>query len=111
MDEYCNIKNNIFSKANLILIIIDFLMFFQDILFDDIEKTITDRIENLIEILTQYIHLSTEEEACDTEYDESNSNSVSFNEEEDENIIIENNEIYNIDVNIKDYIEDEIKIS
>ena len=41
----------------------------------------------------------------DTEYDESNSNSVSFNEDEDKNIIVEGHNVYDVDINIKDYME------
>ena len=48
-------------------------------------------------------------EDCDTDVDESNSNNISFDEEEDKNIIIENHLVYNVSVNIKNYFKKEEK--
>ena len=105
-DEYCNIKDINFTLANLFLTILDLFMIFEDILFNEIRQTITNRIRYLIEIIIHYDQLSMAEEDLATEYDESNSNNISFDEEEDKNIIIENNEVYNVDFNIKNFVEE-----
>ena len=52
-----------------------------------------------------------DKEDNDTEYDKSNSNNISFNEEEDKNIILENRVVSEVDINIKDYyIENKEKL-
>ena len=42
---------------------------------------------------------------CSTQYDESNSNNVSFNNEKEKNYIVENKSIIPIEVNIKNFVE------
>ena len=65
----------------------------------------------MLEVLREYINRVLDKDDNDTEYDESNSNNVSFNEEEDQNIILENHIVYSIDINIKDYyIENKEKL-
>ena len=49
------------------------------------------------------------EEDCSTDNDESNSNNVSFIEEDEINMIVENNSVHNIDMNITDLVKNEQK--
>ena len=64
----------------------------------------------IIRIATDFLNqarrlLDDNNDNCSTDNDESNSNNISFDEENEENIIVENNEVLNIDLNIKDYYE------
>ena len=68
---------------------------------------ICNRATNMVNQFRQYLNRFLGDE--DTEDDASNSNNVSFNEEDDKNIIIEDHTVYNIDTNIKDYIENKEK--
>ena len=105
--EYCNMKNSFSDITSLLLILIDFLNLFTKDSFKYLDRDLSERINNFINQLRLYNY---NEDDNDTEYDESNSNNVSFNEEEDSNIIVENNEIYDIDFNIKDYFNNEEKL-
>ena len=58
----------------------------------------------------QYIGLNEEQSnnfnsEASTQYIENNINNISFNKEADKNIIVENNEVYNIEVSIKHFAE------
>ena len=64
---------------------------------------IYNRIDNIANEIRQQINMQFGDD--DTEYDESNSNNVSFNEDEDKNIIVEGHNVYDVDINIKDYME------
>ena len=100
-------KNSFSDITSLLLILIDFLNLFTKDSFKYLDRNLSERINNFINQLRLYNY---NEDDNDTEYDESNSNNVSFNEEEDSNIIVENNEIYDIDFNIKDYFNNEEKL-
>ena len=101
-DEFCNKKN--FSKLFYILfLIIQGIYLFYDRLYEELEVDLLVKI--LRELLNQAQRIIGDNDDCSTDNDESNSNNISFDEENDENIIVENNEVLNVDLNIKDYDE------
>jgi len=108
-DEYCN-KEKKFYYSFLLL-----LTHILPLCQDKIHKNLNQEISNIepIMIIPLWQHFNINEifgnEDCDTDVDESNSNNISFDEEEDKNIIIENNLVYNVSVNIKNYFEKEEK--
>ena len=61
----------------------------------------------MIIALRQHINEIFDNEDCDT--DDDDSNNISFDEEENKNIIIENHLVYNVSVNIKNYFKKEEK--
>ena len=111
-DEYCNKEKDFYYS------LIEFLLFLTHILLlcqDKIHKNLEKEISNIepIMIIPLWQHFNINEifgnEDCDTDVDESNSNNISFDEEEDKNIIIENHLVYNVSVNIKNYFKKEEK--
>ena len=107
-DEYCNIENDYNNLINWIKIIGQTLIIIISQLSKILNNDITNRLNYILGGLGPIIN-ALEEEERDTEYDEENENNVSFIEEEDENIILENHTIFNVGVNIKDFIENEEK--
>ena len=111
-DEYCNKEKKFYYS------LIEFLLFLTHILLlcqDKIHKNLEKEISNIepIMIIPLWQHFNINEifgnEDCDTDVDESNSNNISFDEEEDKNIIIENHIVHNISVNIKNFLVKEEK--
>ena len=101
-DEFCNKKN--FSKLfDILFLIIQGIPIFFDKLYIRLQLELMKKI--LSEFLNQAQRLIGDSDDCSTDNDESNSNNISFDEENEENIIVENNEVLNIDLNIKDYYE------
>ena len=91
--------------------LLNFLHFLHNRLFKILSNDLSIKFNNMLEVLREYINRVLDKDDNDTEYDESNSNNVSFNEEEDQNIILENHIVYSIDINIKDYyIENKEKL-
>ena len=104
-DEYCSNKkdfmNNLFET---LYFIINILFIFFGELFIEIQEDLEARYRN--EILNQARRLLGDiNDNCSTDNDESNSNNISFDNENDENIIVENNEVSNLDLSIRDYVE------
>ena len=108
-DEYCNKENNNFyySLIQWLFFLYDLINLFHTELNSDLAQEIGNRTNNMINGFRQQLDRYFGDE--DTECDDSNSNNVSFNEEEDENIIIEDHTVYNVDTNIKDCIENNEK--
>ncbi len=104
-EKFCNMENNLPSIINYLF---DFLFIFYYADHFLSKRLYKELAKNLIEVV-RYINSLHDKEDSDTEYDESNSNNSSFNEEETTNIILENHTMSNVDVNIKDYIEKEEK--
>ena len=104
-EKFCNMENNLPSIINYLF---DFLFIFYYADHFLSKRLYKDLAKNIIEVV-RYINSLHDKEESDTEYDESNSNNSSFNEEETTNIILENHTVSNVDVNIKDYIEKEEK--
>ena len=101
-DEFCNKKN--FSILFYILfLIIQVINLFYDKLYIRLEFEIMNKVVG--QLLNQSQRLIGDNDDCSTDNDESNSNNVSFDEENDENIIVENSEVIYVDLNIKDYDE------
>jgi len=104
-DEYCN---NVKDTPSLFLLLFGFLIMAKS--FNKLYKDLQEDLEFRIEFLNEDEALSiSENDNCSTDNEESHSNNISFDEENDENIIVENNEVFNIDLNIKDFFEKEKK--
>jgi hypothetical protein len=101
-DEFCNKKNfrNLFYT---LFFIIQTISLFYNKLYKQLQFDVMKKIIN--ELLNQAQRLIGDNDDCSTDNEESNSNNISFDEENDENIIVENNEVLNVDLNIKDYDE------
>ena len=85
----------------------DLINLFHTELNSILTEGICNRVINIVREIRQQINGQLSDD--DTEYDESNSNNVSFHEDEDKNIIVEGHNVYNVDTNIKYYIESEEK--
>ena len=108
-EKYCNIEIKI---PTIIYYLFTFLHFFYSLhqfIFSNLNDALSNRAHNIVELVRQAINILHDKEDCDTDYDESSSNNVSFNEEEDKNIIFENHIISDVTINIKDFIENEGK--
>jgi len=106
--KICNNKGGLYHRIySLFLIthIIDLIFKFLYVnLVNYMQAKIEEEILNLIERVNRI-----KEENCSTDNDESNSNNVSFIEEDEINMIVENNTVHNLDMNITDSIEKEKK--
>jgi hypothetical protein len=107
-DEYCNNKKDFSTLFYILFLIVEILRLFFGKLYKQLQEDL------IIRIATDFLNqarrlLDDNNDNCSTDNDESNSNNISFDEENDENIIVENNEVSNVDLNIKDYIENEKK--
>ena len=110
-EKYCNMKSKFPTMKIVLSFLLIFLYFLHHILFKILSEDLSIKFNNMLEVLREYINRVLDKDDNDTEYDESNSNNVSFNEEEDQNIILENHIVYSIDINIKDYyIENKEKL-
>ena len=69
-------------------------------------------LENYLSFQTERLRRSTGKNETDysTDNEDDDGNNISFNEEEDKNIIVENHEVNYIEINIKNVIENEEKI-
>ena len=108
-EKYCNIEIKI---PPILFFLFSFLLCFyylHQFIFSYLNDTLSNRTHNIVEGVRQVINILHDKEDCDTEYDESSPNNVSFNEEEDKNIIFENHIISDATINIKDFIENERK--
>ena len=108
-EKYCNIEIKI---PTIIFYLFSFIHFFNSLhqfIFSNLNDALSNRTHNIVEGVRQVINILHDKEDCDTEYDESSPNNVSFNEEEDKNIIFENHIISDVTINIKDFIENEGK--
>ena len=83
--------------------IIQGVSFFFDKLYKKLQLEIMNKI--LSQLLSQAQRLIGDNDECSTDNDENNSNNISFDEENDENIIVENDEVISVNLNIKDYDE------
>jgi len=107
-DEYCNNKRNLVLPFSKVLLITNILSLFFRMLYEQLLDYSMARTSN--EILNHpQRFLGDNNDNCSTDNDECNSNNSSFDEENDGNIIVENNKVYNFDFNIKDYIENRPK--
>ena len=107
-EKYCNNGENLNLKVHILLQISNMIATIFNLLFIDLIKYMQKRIEN--EILNEIERIIREkEDNCSTDNDESNSNNVSFIEEDEINMIVENNSVHNIDMNITDLVENEQK--
>ena len=108
-DEYCNKEKNFYYSIIkwLLFFLYDLINLFHTELNSILAVDIYNRIDNIANEIRQQINMQFGDD--DTEYDESNSNNDSFHEEEDKNIVVEGHNVYNVDTNIKDYIESEEK--
>jgi hypothetical protein len=107
-DEYCNNKKDFSTLFYILFLIVEILRLFFGKLYKQLQEDL------IIRIATDFLNqarrlLDDNNDNCSTDNDESNSNNISFDEENDENIIVENNEVSNVDLNIKDYDENEKK--
>ena len=104
-DEYCNKEKNFYYSIIkwLLFFLYDLINLFHTELNSILSVDIYNRIDNIANEIRQQINMQFGDD--DTEYDESNSNNVSFNEDEDKNIIVEGHNVYDVDINIKDYME------
>ena len=107
-EKYCNNGENLNLKVHILLQISNMIATIFNLLFIDLIKYMQKRIEN--EILNEIERIIREkEDNCSTDNDEPNSNNVSFIEEDEINMIVENNSVHNIDMNITDLVENEQK--
>ena len=91
-EEYCNANTNI-----LILFVI--LQFFTFIIVLTSQISLLEDIEHNNRLIEEQRHTNYIESS--TQCDEENNNNISFKKEKDRNIIIENNQEYSIEVDIK----------
>ena len=110
-DEYCLQKNNFSHKILLLLLsMMNILMFINKQLSKKVDTIIDNRFASAVERLRElrlYINRLSDDSDKITVCDESNLNDISFHEEEDTNIIVENHQVVKIDLNIKEFIENE----
>ena len=107
-DKYCNNNNNLSSYLDILFMIFQILSLFFGKLYEKLQEDLMIGIRN--DLLNQARRLLEEaNDNCSTDNDESNSNNISFDEENDENIIVENNQVSRIILNFKDYDENEKK--
>ncbi len=110
-EKYCNMKSKFPTMKILLSFLLNILYFLHHRLFEIVYEDLSIKIINMLELLREYINRVLDKDDNDTEDDESSSNNVSFNEEEDQNIILENHIVSIIDINIKDYyIENKEKL-
>ena len=108
-EEFCNNAKKVPFFMDIFLFLLKHFIFFHNKLLKRLKKELMNRTHNFIRNLEPRLNNLLDEGDKDTEYDESNSNNVSFNEEEDKNIIKDNNIVYNVDFNIKDFVQNEEK--
>ena len=108
-EEICNNEKKVPYFVDIFFSLLDIIQFILNKLLKRIKKESYHRALNMMRNLERQLNDLLDQVDKDTECDESNSNNVSFNEEEDENIIIENHIVYNVDFNIKDFIKNEEK--
>ena len=105
-EKYCNNGENLNLKVHILLQISNMIATIFNFLFIDLIKYMQKIIQN--EILNEIERIIREkEDNCSTDNDESNSNNVSFIEEDEINMIVENNSVHNIDMNMTDLVENE----
>ena len=108
-EEVCSNENKFKSIIEYLLLLIDIIRLCHNQFHKILDKELSNREQNMIDTLRIYNNARFGNEDSDTEYDESNSNNISFDEEEDKNIIIENHIVHNINVNIKNFLVKEEK--
>jgi len=108
-EEVCSNENKFKSIIEYLLLLIDIIRLCHNQFHKILDKELSNREQNMLDILRIYNNARFGNEDSDTEYDESNSNNISFDEEEDKNIIIENHIVHNINVNIKNFLVKEEK--
>ena len=108
-EEICNKEKKVPYFVDIFFSLLEILQFILNKLLKRLKKESDHRTLYMMRNLEQQLNDLLDQVDKDTECDESNSNNVSFNEEEDENIIIENHIVYNVDFNIKEFIKNEEK--
>ena len=103
---YCNKEFELFFIFKTINIILDILFYIQTQLFKKLAKNISKTRE---EIIVNAIINNDLKADYSTDNDDDNANDISFNEEEDKNIIVEKHEINEINFNIKNLFGNEEK--
>lgn len=101
-DESCN-KKHYRNLFDILFLIIHAIFIYYEKLYKKLEIDLLKKI--IRELLNQTQGLIGDNDDCSTDNDEDNPNNISFEEENDGNIIVENNEVCIIDINIKDYDE------
>jgi len=107
-DEYCNNKRNYPFLFYIFFLIIQLASILFNSLYKNLQDDLLLRITNELVNEAQRI-LNRENDDCSTDNDENDPNNISFEEENNRNIIVENNEVSNVDTNIKDCIENKGK--
>jgi len=107
-DEYCNNKRNYPFLFYIFFLIIQLTSILFNSLYKNLQDDLLLRITNELVNEAQRI-LNRENDDCSTDNDENDPNNISFEEENNRNIIVENNEVSNVDTNIKDCIENKGK--
>ena len=102
-DEYCNMNVYILYFFSILYFLNIILYLYHLTLFDDIYYG-----NNLVE--EQRPNIDLDESDRSTECGDGKINDISFHKEIDKNIIVENHEEYSIEVNIKNFFENEEKL-
>ena len=105
-NEYCNKEFNLFISFNVIEFFLSISFFAQFESFKKLAKYISKTREELLQIAIINNDLKAD---YSTDNDDDNANDISFNEEEDKNIIVEKHEINEINFNIKNLFGNEEK--
>ena len=108
-EEYCNMKFKFFDVSGFLYSILSTIIIFLKHFHNYLENQI---LENYLSFQVERLRRLTgkNETDCSTDNEDDDENNISFNEEEDKNIIVENHEVNNIEFNIKNFIENEEKI-
>ena len=102
-DEFCN-KKNYKKLFDILFWIIQILSSYFGKLYEKFQLELMKRILNgLLDDVQRLI--GDNDDNCSTDDDESNPNNISFDGENDESIIVVNNEVSNVDLNIRDFDE------
>ena len=110
-EEYCNMKIKFFDLYIYIYLILSIITFFLKQLNENLNNEIIENYFSFqIERLQELTGKNEADCSTDNDDDDDDENNISFNEEEDKNIIVENHEVNNIEINIKNFIENEEKL-
>ena len=106
-EKYCNDKK-LQNEYNFLFFKIAYLI---AVIFKNIYKDLQTHMHVIIglELIEELERIIKDKDDCSTDNDEPNSNDVSFIEEEDVNMIVENNNVKMLDVNIANFGKNEEK--
>ena len=99
--EYCNVKIDI----PFMFYILGYIILISSIYHLVLHGQILNHLNSINYYQNQRPRQSNDDLNCSTQYDESNSNNDSFNNEKEKNYIVENRSIIPIEVNIKNFVE------